>query len=243
MNGAPVEPGIPKGLLEFGGRTLVERSLDLLQERGVKRTILVLGYRAEAFRDVVNGRTGIEVVVNEAYADSGAMASLARALPLVREDFLLLESDLLFEGRALDILMDGPSPDAVLASGFTGAGDEVWVRAEDGLLMDLAKGKPRPSWAVGEFVGLCRISGETGEMMARHFRDFVERTGHERMEYEMEALVDCAGDRAISVPVVDDLIWGEVDDENHYRRLVEEVWPRCRAREGGEGGAFGVMGS
>ena len=43
-------PDRPKGFLELGGRTLVERSLDALRERGVRRIVIVAGYCADEYR-------------------------------------------------------------------------------------------------------------------------------------------------------------------------------------------------
>ena len=90
----------PKGLLRFGRETLIERSLRLLRSRGLRRIVVVTGFQAEAYAAVLP--EGVEIVSNPDFATTGSMASLARALEVVKEDFLLLESDLAYEARALD---------------------------------------------------------------------------------------------------------------------------------------------
>ena len=219
-------PGPPKGLVEVGGRTLLDRSLELLAHRGIERVILVVGYRKEAFKELAEKHPGVTLVINENYRDSGSMASLARAVPHVDGDFLLLEGDLLFEARALDAVLEHGDADVVLASGPTGATDEVWVRAEGGRLVNLAKENPPPPWAFGEFVGICRVSRALAEHMETLFRRWVEIYGHERMDYETDGLVGCASLRPITVHLVEDLVWGELDHRAHYDRLIGEVWPR-----------------
>jgi len=105
----------PKGFVEFGGETLVERALRLLAERGIERTVIVAGHMAHAYHELAKSRSGVEVVENSAFADTGSMASLACALEVVHDDFVLLESDLFFEARALDAVVGTTAPDVMLA--------------------------------------------------------------------------------------------------------------------------------
>jgi 2-aminoethylphosphonate-pyruvate transaminase len=158
------------------------------------------------------------------------MASLARALDEVDEDFLLLESDLFYEERALDALLRNDARDVLLASGPTGATDEVWVEAPDGRLTGLSKQADDLSQVSGELVGIVKVSRALGRRLAESFAAFERANGHGRMAYETDALVEVARDHPIHVTVVDDLLWGEVDDETHYRRLCDEVFPCWNAR-------------
>jgi len=57
------------------------------------------------------------------------MYSLYCARQLIDEAFLLLESDLIYEPRALHALLAVPDEDTVLLSGPTAAGDEVVLEA------------------------------------------------------------------------------------------------------------------
>ena len=52
--------------------------------------------------------------------------------------------------------------------------------------------------------------------------------GHGRMDYETDALVAVAKDLPITAITVPDLCWGEIDDERHYARIVNEVLPGLR---------------
>ena len=53
------------------------------------------------------------MVHNPDYADSGSMYSLYCARDVIDEGFLLLESDLIYESRALDVLLGSDAQDAV----------------------------------------------------------------------------------------------------------------------------------
>lgn len=198
----------PKGFLQLHGQTLIERSLDLLRRHGIRRIVVVTGHLGHFYEAL----PGIETVPNPAYATTGSLASLAAAAPRLDEDFLLLESDLVYEPRALATLLEHPHPDLVLLSGPTGAGDEVYVQADaTGRLQRMSKDRADLQHVTGELVGISRVS-------TRLLQDLVRDP---RGAYETDGLVRCARSHEILCPLVPDLLWGEVDDPGHLRRVQE----------------------
>ncbi|MGB7219230.1 MAG: phosphocholine cytidylyltransferase family protein [Vicinamibacterales bacterium] len=217
---------LPKGLIELSGETLVGRSVRLLGEVGIQRVTIVAGYAAEHYRAFAASRPGVHVVINSAYATTGSMASLAVALEDTHEDVLVLESDIVYERRALTALVDQPGADATLVSGPTGAGDEVWVWAVEGRLRAMSKRlDDLPGGATGEFVGITRLSTAAAAGMLDRFKAVVVTRGHGRMDYETDALVEVAAHFPILAVLVPDLQWGEIDDERHFERVARTVWP------------------
>jgi 2-aminoethylphosphonate-pyruvate transaminase len=153
------------------------------------------------------------------------MASFAAALDAgVDGDMLLLESDILYEPRALSAIIGAAADTATLVSGFTGAGDEVWVHAVDGTLRAMSKNRTELPTVIGEFVGITRLSHDAAQAMRRQFSGFVAVHGHGRMDYETGALVAIAQQQRVGVVVVPDLQWGEIDDERHYARVSSMRW-------------------
>jgi 2-aminoethylphosphonate-pyruvate transaminase len=226
---------LPKGLVPLGGVPLVERSLTALRARGVRRVVLVAGYRAEAYHRLARAWSEVEVIENKEFATTESMASLACALEVVEGDFLLLESDLFYEPRALDAVLGCAAPDVVLASGPTGATDEVWVEAEAGRVRDLSKDPSALRAVSGEFVGILRVSRPLAELLGGAYRVFQREHGHGRMAYETGALARVAARHPVELCLVPDLLWGELDDEVHLRRLRREVWPAFQRRAGDRG--------
>jgi choline kinase len=164
-------------------------------------------------------------VINEEYATSGSMASFAAAVDGGGTgDLLLLESDIIYEPRALTTILGSPFDAATLVSGPTQAGDEVWVHAVDGRLRAMSKRKADLPSNVGEFVGMTRLSAAAAAAMREQFAVFAATHGHGRMDYETGALVAVAQRRPVTVVVVPDLQWGEIDDERHYARVSSMVW-------------------
>jgi 2-aminoethylphosphonate-pyruvate transaminase len=219
----------PKGLIEIDGETLAGRSVRVLRDAGIDDVTIVAGYCAEQFERFAAERPGVRVVLNERFATSGSMASLARALDATDPaDVLVLESDIVYERRALAAILASPASDVTLISGPTGAGDEVWVCAPGNRLQTMSKRAAGMPSIAGEFVGITRLSAEGARAMRRAFTAFVARCGHERMDYETDALVEVAGERTIATVLVPDLLWGEIDDEYHFARVSGQIWPKLR---------------
>lgn len=219
----------PKGFLALGPRTIIEESLDRLEAAGVRGVTIVTGHCAEFYEDLARRRGDlVRTVHNPRFADSGSMYSFWCARDAVRGPFLLLESDLVYEPRALSVLIEGDAEDAILLSGPTGAGDEVYVETEGGRLIAMSKRRETLGSGVsGELVGISRISPELFDTMRRISEEAFQRSL--KFDYETDCLVAAGRERPIQCPVVDDLLWGEIDDPSHLTRVRERVYPEvCR---------------
>jgi 2-aminoethylphosphonate-pyruvate transaminase len=216
----------PKGFLRLGERPIVEESILRLRAHGIDRVIVVTGFAAEHYEALARAHAPlVRTVHNPEFAVSGSMYSLWCARESLAGPFLLLESDLLYEPRALRLLLDHPAQDALLLSGPTGAGDEVFVEVRAGRLVAMSKDRSQLGPEVaGELVGISKISpGLFGVMQQIATRAF---TASLRFDYETDCLVGAARERAIACPVVPDLLWGEIDDPAHLRRARELLYPR-----------------
>ncbi len=215
----------PKGLLTLGGVSLVPRSLELLFAHGIEDIVLVTGWRAEAYEKfVAENFPRVRCVNNPDFATTGSMHSLFLARGAVRGDFLLLESDLLYEPRALSGLLAAPRADYVLLSGTTGQGDEVWTYADGaGRLGALSKKRRDEVASVGEFTGISRLTAEFFDRTCVHY----ERIGAAaagNYPYD-DAFTALASDHPIELLTIEDLIWCEIDDPAHHARALARVWP------------------
>jgi len=219
----------PKGFLRLGQRSIIEESIELLQGAGIRDVLIVTGHCAEHYVALAGRLPGLRTVHNREYAVSGSMYSLYCAREQVDRDFLLLESDLAYEPRALATLLAEPAPDAVLLSGPTGAGDEVYVAAPGGYLAAMSKDPTMlDSTVTGELVGISKISLPLYRLMLDIAAEAFTRSL--RYDYETDCLVAAARQRRIACPLVPDLVWGEIDDPRHLARVREQVYPEIRRR-------------
>ena len=210
----------PKGLLRLGSTSLVERSLEQLFASGVERVVLVTGHLASCY-EVLAGDERVVRVHNSRYADTGSLYSLGRAQAYLDQPYLLLESDLLYEDRALTVVQEAPEDDLILVSGFGGAGDEVFVEARNGHLVRLSKDRSRlGSPPLGEFVGICKVSMELNALLVSYLAG-----AGERLEYDHDGLAACAPTRGIPCRLVEDLVWTEIDDPGHLDYAQTRILP------------------
>ena len=218
--------GIPKGLIRLGGLSIIEESFMRLRAAGIQQVVLVTGYEALQYERLAEAWPGFCFTVNNPeFARSGSMYSLYCARHHVDGPFLLLESDLVYESRALEALMGCAAADAILLSGPTGAGDEVYVQTRAGLLTGMSKNRQALDGDVsGELVGISRISADLYKLMLELAgRAFEHSLAY---DYETDCLVAAAEHRPIACPVIPDLVWGEIDDPGHLERVREQVYPR-----------------
>lgn len=215
----------PKGCLRLGEKTIVEESVLRLLAVGIKRIVIVTGHLAEHYQPLRERFPhAVELVHNPHFGDSGSMYSLFCARHLLEEDFLLLESDLVYERRALTHCLDQPDDDVVLLSGFSKSSDECFVETQQGNLVAISKDRASlGSEATGELVGICKISQALFANMLEIAEQAFLTTRH--MCYEMDCLILAAKHRPISCPVIEDLIWCEIDDESHLADAQREVYP------------------
>lgn len=219
---------LPKGLITLGGVSLVPRSIELLLAEGVGDIVLVTGWRAEAYAAFVAEKFPmVRCVHNPDFATTGSMHSLFLARGMVAGDFLLLESDLLYEPRALTALRAAPRGDYVLLSGTTGQGDEVYAYANAaGRLGALTKQRRPDAVPAGELTGICRVTAEFfGKLCAHHVACGGAQAGN--VHYE-DAFTALAATEPIKLLKIDDLVWCEIDDPAHHARALARVLPTLK---------------
>ncbi len=218
----PRGTSLPKGAIELGGESLTARTLRLLTEFGITRCIIVTGHEAAWYRGLTSPGVNLEFVHNARFMTTGSLWSLTFAAAQVDGDALVIESDLIYERRALATMVGTGASDAVLMSQPTGSGDEVYVDEQEGRLAALSKDPAGfVGEAAGEFVGLARMTRSTLTRLCA----VAEGEGGESMEYE-HGLTHIAGTNRIEVISVPDLLWAEIDTEDDLKRVRCKIWPR-----------------
>ncbi|OWU86395.1 hypothetical protein ATO6_06150 [Oceanicola sp. 22II-s10i] len=217
----------PKGMIALDGIPLVRASVMHLASRGIDRVRIVTGHLADIYRSEFSAAPGIELLHNAGFHESGSLRSLQIGLEGLTGQILILESDIMYEARALDPLV-AEDATALVLSGETKATDEVYVwQTADGHLLDMNKNiDHRPEDHRGELVGISTVA--SGDMGA--FNATMERLLSEdpRRDYE-GCLVAHAAERPFGLHKIDDLAWAEVDDEQMLERAAAKVWPRASA--------------
>lgn len=220
-----VWPTAPKGLLPVGNQPIIERSINQLLAHGIEQIILVTGYQAAQYQPLIQRYPALHPVYNPHYATSGSMYSLYCARELLTTSFLLLESDLIYEDRALSTLLACPAPAALLVSGPTNAGDEVYVEVAHKLITRISKQRNPLAQLGGEMVGITKVSSPLWNAMRSYAETYFGQQNR-YLEYCSGCLNALTVPHAIVCCHLDDLIWAEIDDAAHWQRVRTIIGPK-----------------
>jgi NDP-sugar pyrophosphorylase family protein len=92
----PLTDEQPKALIEVAGRPFVEHQLALLRRHGVRRVVLLVGYRAEAIQQRLGDGSALGLQLEYSRDGErllGTAGALRRAAPLLGERFFVLYGD------------------------------------------------------------------------------------------------------------------------------------------------------
>ena len=91
---------LPKGMLEFNGKTLIERQIEIYRLCGINEIIIVKGFAADKI-----DYSAIKYFVNKNYATTNMVETLMEAKSEFTDDVIVSYSDVLFEPSLLRKMM------------------------------------------------------------------------------------------------------------------------------------------
>lgn len=215
----------PVGLLKLNEETIIDRIIRILRLNNIEKIIIVIGFQSNKFERFKKDKD-IYLVENNQYRNTGTMQSLALAKTLVSEDFLLIESDLVFECRAISELLGDENRNCILVTNETGSGDEAFVEFRNGYIYKVSKDKHQFNRIDGEMIGISKISFEIYNKMLEEF----ENNENPLLNYEY-VLLDIGRIYNIGFLKLDDLICTEIDIIWHYRNLINYIYPKLSDKE------------
>lgn len=219
----------PKGFISVGDKPIVEQSILKLKSAGIKQIIIGTGHQSVYYEELAGRHGDVVCVRNDDYANTGSMFTLHNMRNIIGDDFLLLESDLIYERRALDALVGDSRKNIVLSSGPTYSSDEVYIEADqEGRLQNMSKTASGLNSVHSELVGITKLSLSAFKAMCDYAAK--EFSSNLKLDYEY-ALVGISKNQEIYVKKIEDLVWGEVDNENHLRRIRNSVYPLIEEKE------------
>ncbi|MDO4551794.1 MAG: phosphocholine cytidylyltransferase family protein [Planctomycetia bacterium] len=213
----------PKGFIEIFGTPLIERSTRQLLAHGISRLFIGTGYLAEHYETFAQRFPEITCIRSDRYTQTSSMYTLYNMRHEIKDDFLLLESDLLYADRALECLLEDARQDVILGSSATSSGDEVYLETSDDRLVAVSKNPARLRSLDAELVGISKVSIPLYEKMCLYYESVAAELP--KLDYEL-AMMGVAHEYPIWVKKEENLPWCEIDTPEHYERATHEIWPR-----------------
>ena len=167
----------PKCLIEFNGRTLLDRQLDALAANGVEEAVVVTGFRDDQIERAIERRGDIgpkvRTVFNPFYKVADNLGSLFVARAELDGDLLVWNGDTLVSEDLMARVVDNSDRKGICVTidrkPSYDADDMKVIADDDGRLR--AIGKRIEQGVNAESIGLLAFRGDG----ARRFRDAIER--------------------------------------------------------------------
>lgn len=186
----PLTEHTPKSLLNIGDRPLLQRSMDALIAGGVREFVIVTGYLHEQIEQFVEKTYGESVSVkfihNEVYDSTNNIYSLWLARPEAEnENFLLLDSDLLYDPKIVAEVMKCDEPNVLtLIKHDLGEEEMKVVTGKDGSIKEISK-TCNPQDAAGESLGIEKIGKAYSKALYKELEVMMNKEHQENKFYEL----------------------------------------------------------
>ncbi len=157
---------LPKGMLHFAGKTLLERQIETLRDAGIADIIIISGYRKECIRF-----EGVRYYHNANFSSTNMVESLLCARKELDSDIIVAYSDILYDAGLVIKTIENPYDVAVavdeewrrywkLRYGTTEADIETLTVSDDGRITELGKAVEISDGIRYRYIGLIKFSSK-----------------------------------------------------------------------------------
>ncbi len=226
---------LPKCMLDFGGKTLLQRQLDSYKKNGIKNINLIRGYKKEK----INYK-GIRYFENTDYKNNNILNSIFYAEEIINGNIIISYSDILFDpsvvGRALNSDHDiSVVVDIDWRGYYVGRKDHPISEAENVIFNSnnevekIGKINTGKEEVHGEFIGMIKLSNRGTEIFKEHFHRLKKiywNKPFQRAEIFQKAyltdFIQELVDIGIKVHcVIIESGWKEIDTVEDYKKAIE----------------------
>ena len=183
----PLTDEKPKCLLEVGGKTLLQRTVDAMISAGIKEFVVVTGYRENMIREFLTARYPqytINFIDNPDYEHNNNIFSLWLAMEKLHgTEVLLMDSDILCDSEAVRRVARKTVPALAMQQHELGEEEMKIVVDAEGRITEISK-TCSPKEAIGESVGIEKMTEEYTEAIYQELRKMILDEGLIDIFYE-----------------------------------------------------------
>ena len=224
----PLTKDKPKGLLEIGGKTLLERHIQNLNNCGISDIVIVVGHFADKIEQACG--SDIKYIYNPFDNISNNLVSVWLAKNEIRDGFILIYVDVLYDNRILqklltveeDICIGVDKKDRCLE-------EDMKVKVKDGFVVEINK-TMNISEAYGEYIGMAKFSKNGARRLVDTLEEVI-REGELSLWFAsaLQRLID-KGNR-IQACLTENKPWIEIDFPEDLERAQTQVYLRIQHRQ------------
>ena len=166
---------LPKCMLDFGGKTLLQRQLDSYKKNGIKDISLIRGYKKEK----INYK-GIRYFENNDYENNNILNSIFYAEKVINGNIIISYSDILFDPSVVRRTLNSDHDISVVVDidwrgYYVGRKDHPISEAENVIfnsnneVVKIGKINTENQEVHGEFIGMIKLSNRGTEIFKEHF--------------------------------------------------------------------------
>jgi len=185
----PMTDNCPKCLLEIGGVTILERMLSNIQACGINDVVFVLGYLQEQIEASVKNSfpdLNAQFIVNDLYAETNTGYSLMLTEEYVKgSTFVKFDADVVFDKGILENLLASEDQNWLcIDKNIQLDAEEIKVVVEENNRIIRASKTVMPQDAIGESIGIEKISSDTAVLLFAELRSMMEHAQNHQEYYE-----------------------------------------------------------
>lgn len=239
-----------KCMVKVNGVSLIERMLRQLMRQPIEKIVIVVGYERQKLIDYIQSlqlSIPIEYIENPIYDKTNNIYSLALAKEeLLKDDTILLESDLIFEDAMLTNLIEDERASLMLVDKYERWMDGTCVKLGEGdTITDFIPGKQFDFTQTGDYYKTVNIYKFGREFSAERYvpalENYMEENGlNDYYEQVLRVILQMENPMILAKRLSGET-WYEIDDEQDLdiaESLFEENDERKTERIAGRGGGY-----
>lgn len=222
----------PKALLKFGGRSLLERHVEILKAQGITALVLVIGYRKDMLLAEIEalGAGDFVTAIHNPFFREGAVVSLWTAREHLRgqDDILFMDADVLYHPSLIARLAASEKRNCFIVDRHLEPGeDPVKLCVRGGRVVEFGKQVSGDFDLMGEWPGFLRLSPEMAAAVADACQAFLDdNRANESYEPAVREVLLAHPPETFGYEDITGMPWIEIDFLEDVIRAEEEVLPR-----------------
>lgn len=185
----PLTDNSPKCLLEVGNNIILEMMISHIQDCGINEIVFVVGYLQEKIKDYVKKQfpeLDSHFITNERYSETNTGYSLMLSKDWIgNSTFIKFDSDVVFDKKILMQLIECEYENCLcIDKNIHLDSEEIKVIIDKQNRVIKASKTVNPKDAIGESIGIEKISGETAKLLFAELEQMMEDEQNHQEYYE-----------------------------------------------------------